>query len=289
MILYNAELRSAKSKTDVLRHFALTPTSAANRVEGMFTSQQRCAISPDSNVYVLDDSDRKIGTKTLSEYLFQFCAHASQCTISTYEVEIKKPLRLNDLWDDDPIGSAGLEIVSRSSVSPKEFEELEVIFGPFKNAMDFKFFPRYYSLNDIKGLKRSYKTNRIFQNEYTKRKIRAKATNDLFSPELELIWLDLTIKLRTWALGRGYDSFVYTNIKEGAGEDSYICLMQKQAKTCNDSLHFLDDKYIQEAPEKVLKHVKNNLALATQREIIHGLWGGEDPLRYWDTLGRKST
>ncbi|HCG7084106.1 TPA: hypothetical protein NJ353_004610 [Vibrio parahaemolyticus] len=284
MKLYNAELKKNKSKTDVFKHFAITLSACANRVEGMFTSQQRCTIAYDGRVDMRDDSNRIIGSKTLQEHLVQFSVHASDYAISTYDVDIKKSLRLNDLWDDDPIASGGLGIVSEASISSKEFNELKVLFGPFKNAWDFKQVPQYYSFNDIKTLKRRYKTNKIYQNEYAKRKNRARVTNDAFSPELELIWLDLTLKLRNWCIEKGYDSFVYSNTKEGTGEDSYVCLLPNQSQEIDGSLFFLAEKYEQEAPGKVLKHVKGCLNPNMPIKVIHALWAGEAPLSYWEEL-----
>lgn len=283
MKLYNAELKKAKSKSDVLKHFALTPSASANRVEGMFSSQKRCTIRYDGHVEIRDHDNRVIGSKTLHEYLTQFSIHASEYAISMYDIEIKKSLRLNDLWGDDPIASGGLKIICESSVSPKEFDELKAIFGPFKNEQDFKLIPQYYSFNEIKSLKRRHKTNKIYQNEYSKRKTRARLTNDAFSPQLELIWLDLTLKLRNWCIEKGYDSFVYSNEKEGTGEDSYVCLLPNQSHKTDDSLLFLAEKYVQEAPDKVLKHVKSRVNPHMPIEVIHGLWAGESPLCYWDT------
>jgi hypothetical protein len=278
MLVFNAELQNSKSKTDMFKHFALSTTTAANRVEGMFAAQERCAIKPDGLVYVESQIGTLVPKRTLSEHLDLFVQHATNCNISIYNAKIEKPLRLNDLWDDDPIASGGLNIISMDSVSEQEFMDLTSLFGPFQNANEFARYQYHYSQSELKKLKCSYKNNRIFQDEYQKRKRRAVITRDLLVPDFELIWLDLTLKLRVWALERGYDSFVYSNKKESTGEDCYICLLPNQTQKIS-SMTFLADKYLSEVPKHVYSVFERHIGVG--QEVFHALWGGKDPSQFW--------
>ena len=38
----------------------------------------------------------------------------------------------------------------------------------------------------------------------------------------ESVWVQLTLKLRLWALENKFDSFIYKNDDEGGGDDSYV-------------------------------------------------------------------
>lgn len=139
------------------------------------------------------------------------------------------------------------------------------------------------SNRDIKGIKRSYDTNPLFKVELKKRKYRSESIGESFSKAQfqEIVWLGLTFKLKTWALGKGYDSFVYSNHKEGNGEDSFVTLLPQQAKATGKSFEFLEQKYLAEIPSEICSMIER---LRHQRAKLqyHILWAQQNPMFYWD-------
>ncbi|ELB2204168.1 hypothetical protein QNZ74_003687 [Vibrio parahaemolyticus] len=283
MYLYNADNKSSV-EVGMLKHFASTPKAAADRVEGMFSHQQNCAINSDLSVSILDElGSSVIGTKPLPQYLAEFCAHANKYSIYKYIVQFEKPLRLNDLWEDDPIGSGGVGIINKAGLSSEDYQEICSIFYPFSGVVMPQNVFGALSFADIKGIEESYKNNLQFQTELNKRVNRYKAIGEeLTEPKylLEIVWLDLTFKLIDWAMGKGFDSLVYANQKEGNGEDCYVTLKVNQVQKTDERFEFFEKRYLNEMPMFIASMV-NNLRHRPRTTVYNALWGLQDPMRYW--------
>ncbi|HCG6853517.1 hypothetical protein P3488_22200 [Vibrio parahaemolyticus] len=256
MYLYNADNKSSV-EVGILKHFASTPKAAADRVEGMFSHQQNSAINSDLTVSILDELGRSV-------------------------IGIK-PLRLNDLWEDDPIGSGGAGIIDQTGLSAEEYQEICSIFYPFSGVVMPQNVFGALSVADIKGIEGAYKNNSQFQTELTKRVNRYNAIGEeLTEPKylLEIVWLDLTFKLIDWAIDKGFDSLVYANQKEGNGEDCYVTLKVNQVQKTDVRFEFQEKRYLNEMPQ-FLASMVNNLRHRPRTTVYNALWGLQDPMRYW--------
>ncbi|SEI12458.1 hypothetical protein SAMN05660691_03960 [Rheinheimera pacifica] len=282
MRVYNADRKESKFNSKIFRHLGTSPVAAAERVEGMFSHQQHCAINLDYSVSIFDILGRVILEKSLEQHLVDFCNYAKTFHISEYCIIANNPLRLIDLWEDDPIGSAGPMVIDKSQISLSEQREIQAIFHPFYSVIHPPHIFNSMSFKDIKAIKRNYLSNILFKEELKKRKDRSHAIGEDFNiaQYQEIVWLDLTFKLKKWALGKGYDSFVYSNKKEGNGEDAYITLLPGQLKSTGIALEFLEDKYLSEMP-KVIKEMVDRYRGRSLEKVYHALWGQNDPMRYW--------
>ncbi len=283
MHLYNADRKNSKNKSFILKHLGTSPIAAAERVEGMFSHQQLCSFSSDFSVNVHDISGNIIQTKTLEQHLVAFCNYVKSFSISEYSTHANRPLRLVDLWEDDPIGSAGPMIVEPSEITLSEQREVQDIFSPFSDVVYPQHIFNVMSKKSIKGIKRHYINNVIFTEELKKRKIRSKAIGEDFSQVQyqEIVWLDLTFKFKAWALCKGYDSFVYSNTKEGNGEDTFITLLPNQLKSTGKIVEFLKEKYLEEMPS-IIKEMVNGYRNNSFEVAHHALWGQRNPMSYWE-------
>ncbi|AQS38566.1 hypothetical protein Sps_03439 [Shewanella psychrophila] len=288
MRVYNSDTGS-NHNIQILKHLSLTPIAAAGRIEGMFAHQENCSLKPDFSVDVFDRLGNVINTKSLKQYIEEFCCHASKFSISEYLLDVNRPLRLIDLWEDDPIGSGGPKVIDSDQLSLSEKLEVRALFDPFTDVIYPPHIFNVMSKNDIKGIMKGYTNNRLFTEEYRKRKARSKAINEDFKEAKyqEIVWLDYTLKLKQWALDRGYDSFVYSNIKEGSGEDTYVTLLPNQLSKINNSLFFNEEKYLTEMPPVIKSiitrlHSKPIVTNRTHEFVYSILWGQKDPMPFWE-------
>ncbi|WLQ16812.1 hypothetical protein O5O45_12875 [Hahella aquimaris] len=105
----------------------------------------------------------------------------------------------------------------------------------------------------------------------------------------EIVWVNLSVKLRQWALENDYDSFVYENKKEGTGEDSYVTLQFRQISKPIRTYSFNSSKYM-ELVEPIFKkyagamakHASINNKGADIPKLPHMFWAGLDPLLFWE-------
>lgn len=281
--VYNADIKVKNKNSFIFKHFGSSPVAAAERIESMFAHQENRSINEDLSVNIHDLLYRVIGTKSLDQHLQDFCEYTRDFHISEYALDVKRPLRLQDLWEDDPIGSGGPDVVDAEQLTSSEKEEVRNLFYPFERVIHPPHIFNVMSTKDIKGIKRRYNTNPIFKAELKKRKFRSGSIGEDFTKAQfqEIVWLDLTFKLKTWALGRGYDSFVYKNLKEGDGEDSFVMLHPNQAKATGKSFEFLEQKYLTEIPNTICTMIQR---LKNQRVKLqyNVLWGQQDPMCYWN-------
>lgn len=124
--VYNADRKDGKKDSFIFKHLGSSPVAAAERIESMFAHQENSSMNDDLSVNIHDLAYRVIGTKSLEQHLHDFCEHTRQFHISEYALDVKRPLRLKDLWEDDPIGSGGPDIVDEEQLTGSEKMKLGV-------------------------------------------------------------------------------------------------------------------------------------------------------------------
>lgn len=281
MYIYNAD-KINTVKHYGFNHFGTKPVSSAERVEGMFAHQERYAIASDLSVSVLDANGNIVRRMTLAEHLEMFCAFAETFSINEYTFLAKNSLRLNDIWEDDPIGSGGPGVVEESQLTESQKKQVIALFQPFSDVIYPDNIFQALSKKEIKKIKRGYTNNHIFLAEYRKRKRRSEAIGENFKEAQfqEIVWLDLTFKLIRWAISQNYDSFVYENVNEGDGSDNVVNLMPNQFEKTGRALFFQKDKYLDEMPQ-LIKQLTASRHFKPVEEVRHALWGQQNPMRYW--------
>ncbi|WP_099073645.1 hypothetical protein [Proteus alimentorum] len=289
MFLYHSS-KSSKKVNSVFNHLAISPIAPAERIESMFTHQNRYLVDKDYSIQLLDINGKIIKKITLEQQLISFCNFVKNYSIFKYNVKAENPLRLIDLWEDDPIGSGGPNVVDHNYLNEQEIIEIKSLFHPFNNIIYPEDVYQSFTKKDIKNIKRTYLTNTFFSSEFNKRKDRAKAINEDFniSQNQEIVWLDLSFKLRSWALGKGYDSFVYTNKKEGNNEDTYITLLPEQLEYTNERFIFQEEKYLLEIKDLIKEIIDKQYSKSINNSSIiinhYLLWAQKNPMPYWNLL-----
>ena len=283
MKVYNTSAKGNGGSAGVFIHFGETPRASVERVEGMFAHQSNAFVSSSGWVRQWDLYGRPIGDISIDQHLMDFCDFAETFRIQEYTLSHKKLLRINDLWEDDPIGSAGPNLVGDQLVNREQVASLRSIFSPFSDVIYPEDIFKALSKKDIKRIRRRYDGNTFFQEELNKRKSRAKSIGEDFreSQYQGIVWLDLTFKFRSWALEHGYDALVYTNVKEGGGADNYVTLMPGQVERTGRRYAFLREKYLDEMPS-LLRKESANLKKNASGVVVHALWCQKDPMPYWE-------
>ena len=281
MYFYNVSKEKISNDKFVLSHFGSSPDVSADRIDGMFAHQNSYMIQGDQ-VNVININGILIEKITIPEFTKFFSEFAKKFYIYEYQVKTERSLRLLDLWEDDPIGSAGPEVVDTKNISPAELNEVYKLFEPFNGLIYIDHVELYIreSLINISGLKKKRETNRIFSNKLKERKNRSIAIGEDFGfkSNTELVWQDLTFKLKDWAISRGYDSFVYKNTKEGNGADTYVTLFPDQGSCTGKVFKFCEQKYLAEMPSFIEKLYRQQNSHCILTKLM---WGKQDPMRYW--------
>lgn len=279
MNVYNADIKKSNDKNLILKHIGTSPFLAAERIEGMFAHQRTCSFNADLTVNIHDKFMNIISTIPFDEHIDNFCKHAKKYHITEYKMDVSKPLRLLDIWQDDPIGSAGPNLIAPNQLSQYQQDQVNNIFYPYKNIIYPHHVFEIISKRDVKGIIKSYSSNAIFISEFRKRKMRSSFVGEDFkaAEPYEAVWLDLTLKFRAWALENGYDSFIYSNTREGKGEDSCVTLLPKQLIKTGHILEFYEDKYLKEIPALIQNILDNKKYMI----MNHIMWGKKNPMPYW--------
>jgi|TARA_R100001039_G_C1829958_1_gene94362 hypothetical protein len=293
MFLYNSEQRSGASSSSILKHFGSSQASA-RRVESMFAARSPCGFDGSDSVvlYSHNQLPRRLSHSTVLE---QFSEFAKDYVISGYQVECHSPLRLNDCWGDDPIGSGGPDILEGNvTLSNEQRAALVRSFGPFTSTIYPPDVSYRLSKADLKALRQKSQSNRIFKVELAKRKGRIAALGLDLASELphELVWIDFTLKLRFWALENGFDSFIYTNNGEDQGNDSFVTLQENQTSRAQERLCFNKEKYLDLVSPIFGDFLRSQYELEKQNKLgigsnstsihHHMFWAGVDPMSFWE-------
>lgn len=228
MDVYQGSL-SQKSTIGDLSHFG-SLLAACQRIESLFCAQA-LRLFNGQNFGVFKHNGAPVKIASPDEIYNDFLAFIESARVRLYHPNFKKGLSLCDCWDDDPIGSGGLSIFNeQSAIPPQYMKELEALFHPFgREILDMDVIHRKLSPDTIKSWEKTGRTNTIFKAELEKRKHRSELRGEDWQEvkPYEIVWTHYTIKLRAWALSKGYDFFQYKNDGEDEGSKSYIALAPK--------------------------------------------------------------
>ncbi len=268
----------------VLTHMSTSITAAAERIESLFTGTSNTVIQPDGAVKIINGNNMTVECRTVKQHVDKFCEYLKGCRIHQYTINVESALRVNDLWDDDPIGSGGPGIVDSTLLTDSEVTSIQSIFSPFTDVVTQDELLRHCDASYISRIKKKYKSSSLFKCEMRKRFNRSKMIGE--SPEIsqfnEYVWLDLTFKFRDWALSRRHDALVYCNEKEGSGADSYVMLKQNCKLKPVHSLQINIDKYRSEVPDRLgIQINKSNKAWLQGIIPTSLLWADLSPADFW--------
>lgn len=280
----------APSNKHELKHFG-TLASSLERVESMFLAKGLKYFEGGDTciIYPSDKSSQR--EEPLLKSVEDFANEAKFYSATEYAITIENALRIQDLWEDNPIGSGGSKILTENTeLTHEQHKEIMGIFHPFHEPIYQHHIYNHYTINEVKRIKSQYKNNPIFKAELKKRKNRSKVIGEDFSVALhhEVIWLDLTLKVRNWCFMNNFDALVYKNIKEANGEDSFITLTSHQVNNIENYFKFNKEKYL-DIVMPVFKAFSINLHMKKKQEndntIVHGMmWAGFEPKLFWDKV-----
>lgn len=282
LTLYHAAKVHSENLT--LKHFG-SLDSSIYRAVSIFTGDMGYSFGPNGECIYMPFEDSAPQYLSHEQFIERFCEAMQQYTIKEYHLHTNKSLKLNDEWMDDPIGSGGMAIFQKNSLSEKEQQELWAIFKPFNTPIHPGDIERKYSKKEIKQLLNKLKLNKIGKKELASRKCRARFFNEDFNHTKyqETVWIDYTLKLRNWAIQNQYDSLCYKNTEEGKGELSYVVLNNNTIKHSNRTVTFDKEKYIKLiAPifnENTLKYLKSHAGKRIEAESI--MWANHNPSDFW--------
>ena len=257
--------------------------TAVERAESLFMNKGHYRAFHDGKCLLINDLEtlQVVGTQTPEEALEDFKNFMAEIHIKSYSVDIKNPLRLVDVWEDDPIGSGALEIIDRcSQLSQTEHEELRELFHPYQTIIYPEDVARLSTAQDIARMLEEGKKDPVFVNELEKRRMRSESLGIPFelAARQEIVWVYLTTKLRTWALENGYDSFVYQGRHEGQALDSYVTLKDTQISNAGKSVTFNAEAFMQDVMPIFSKFISENRPEELGTAVY---WAGHNPTEYW--------
>ncbi|MFZ7129601.1 hypothetical protein ACLSYV_04730 [Avibacterium avium] len=265
----------------VLGHFSTVPEICAMRISSMFSNKNRAVISKNKkNTLLVVNIFSSMGREMrLQDYFIEFSHFANEFLIQEYILDVKKPLKLIDCWQDDPIGSVGIKAIDAGQIDKTSIDVLKkdlLKYSPYLGLALPPVFPSNQMANHILDKRQS---DKVFHQELSKRINRSKQLGEDFEKmrTLELVWLESTFLIKEWAEKLGYDSFFYSNSAEGNGQSCFMPLKEEQIKKTGKYFSFIIDKYQRNIP-KLTKDVDNN----AYKENRYFLWGDCDaPMKYW--------
>ncbi len=242
MILYHSSKDKPEDVLQPLIHLG-SQIAAARRVETVFNGALIHAVTAANQFNVYDQKGTLLRRETTEDYMKSFSRFAEQRGLYTFTIDFKNPLRLTDCWDDDPIGSGAMAIFKdNDKLTDAERISLQKLFYPFTSVIYPDDVYERLDQEDIHEMQHTITGDPLFKSELRKREERASILNP-FNPPAEIVWAAMTMRLRNWALERGYDSFVYENTGESEG-DCYVPLEMPPAKALSGVLKFSGDEYV---------------------------------------------
>ncbi len=257
--------------------------TAVERAESLFMNKGHYRAFHNGKCLLIDDLKtlQVVGEQTPEEALEDFKNFMTKVNIKSYSLDIKSPLRLVDVWEDDPIGSGALEIIDRySQRSQTEREELRKLFHPYQTIIYLEDVARLSTAEEIARILEKGKKDPVFMNELEKRKLRSESLGIpfKFAARQEIVWIDLTTKLRTWALEKNYDSFVYQGRHEGQALDSYVTLNDTQVLNEGRKVTFNAEAFMRDVKPIFSKFIAESRPEELGTAIY---WAGQNPTEYW--------
>ncbi len=242
MILYHSSKNKPEDALQPLIHLG-SQIAAARRVETVFNGAFIHAVTAANQFNVYDQKGTLLRSETTEDYMKSFSKFAEQRALYAITVDFQNPLRLTDCWDDDPIGSGAMAIFKdNDQLTDAERISLQKLFYPFTSVIYPDDVYERLDQEDIREMQHTVTGDPLFKSELRKREERASIIQP-FNPPAEIVWAAMTMRLRKWALERGYDSFVYENTGESEG-DCYVPLEMPPTKALSGILKFSSDEYV---------------------------------------------
>ncbi|HSX83760.1 MAG TPA: hypothetical protein VLE50_00075 [Cellvibrio sp.] len=271
----------------MLTHFG-TLSAAAIRIESKFSSVRHRLYDGQEGFTLYDASYKQVGSESIDATLDAFAAFATTQKLSMYDVAVNKPMQLNDLWDDDPIASGGIGILISEFLTDRQISQLKRIFAPFEGVMGILEIQSRIDHATLKKAKKYCEQNPFAKRQITMRKRRSLAKGEPWDivSLFESFWVHRTMEFRQWAINAGYDGFIYENFTEGQGEQSVVCLHDKQA-TLIQSVTFDSDSYLSRVRPIFKAFLQRNLTPDSNLrrnkdgQICDLLWAGMAPESFW--------
>lgn len=237
MQLYHASLGSEPD--GICTHFG-SLMAAMHRAETIF-AQRETRLLIDGRFHVVgpawelgrvNGSERLRRIETPQEHLRAFASYLNQISVYRVTLGFNKLLPLQDCWDDDPIGSGGLKILgSDPAITDSERMELTKVFYPFSDIIYPQDIQFQLKPSDINRMQREICKNGIFSKQLARRRAKLGEVVYALDRPAEVVWQFMTMKLRAWALGKGYDGFSYLNSQEGDGDTTFVSLRKDSIKS----------------------------------------------------------
>ena len=271
------------SGSPILKHFG-SLTSAIDRMVSGFNGPKGLTVL--SNGTWLYQPNPLLQPKSMSslEVVDEFCLIMKCVSIREYEFDDSRSLTLNDNWMDDPIGSGGMSIFNKESISTEQSEALWSIFNPFEGPVYPNKLHLKYSRNEIKSIISNLKKDKLGSAEFRARRQRSKYAGENFNDTKyqEAVWVDMTLKLRDWCLANDYSSLCYENNQEGKGENSFVALTDNVVSQ-KKSIFFDEKKYRELAAPVFVKSLESfNLFFGSKTYMLEDFaWGQENPAMFW--------
>ncbi len=271
-----------------LTHFG-SFAAAAQRVETLFCANEIRALNSQRGVFHVFDSigQKFLREETPAEALNAFVAFAKNSKVFKVALDTIKPLYLEDCWDDDPIGSAGIKaIAGRNKLSREQRQQLADIFQPFDGIIYPDDIFRKLTQQDFEGMKSAICQDSVFGGELEKRKAKLGTERFTLDEPFEIVWTYYTKKLFEWAKANNFDSFAYQSQHEGAHEHSFHVTFDPKQVQVVESRIFCPETYLS-AVSPIFKE-----RLSTVRSDEQGFAIGQDIFldaenldRFWRPTG----
>lgn len=270
--------------TQTLQHYADELDVAITRALAIFAGIEQYRANRDGTFLYVPNNGSSTTTITPEQFKDAFLESMSAITIYEYEKPKGRTLKLNDVWLDDPIGSAGIDILDVNVLTEKQRTEVMAIFSPFIGVIYPQHVAKVYSKSDISKIYKQITRTKLGRDEMASRKYRSLSLGESWSiskPQ-ETIWTYLTLELRKWALSDGYDYFCYVNTHEKDGSMCYVALSDNTFGKPIARYRFDHERY-NELPESALITRTKELALKGESsvQIDDFIWCGPPPSDYW--------
>ncbi len=272
------------NETQTLQHYANEFDVAITRAIAIFAGIEQYRANSDGTFLYSPNNGGTITTITPEQFKEAFLDSMKAVTICEYEKPKGKPLKLNDVWLDDPVGSGGTKILDMNVLTEKQISELKAIFSPFNGLIYPQHVTEHYSKNEISKIYKQITKTKLGKDEMASRKFRSLTLGESWSlskPQ-ETIWIYLTLELRKWALNGGYDYFSYVNMHEKDGSICYVALSDNTFGKPIAKYRFDHERY-SELPASEIVARANAFALKgeSSAQIDDFIWCGYAPSNYW--------
>lgn len=259
--------------------------AAAQRLETLFCAQVFYAFDPKKEEIIVIDkaSGMIVGQKKPLDVLDAFASYIQTARVSQVGLDIRKPLFLNDCWEDDPIGSGGLDVVAGTKgLSRPQRRSLAQLFKPFDRLIWPQDIQEKLSPERILYMKASLAADPMFADALDKRRHMLGESRFRRDEPYEIVWSFYTMKLYHWARREGFDGLHYdSRFETGTGCGFYVAFDSSQIKV-RQVYTFDAAQYLQETKPIFIDRMHEISRTTAKDEIMLDVFLGSDGgQNYW--------